>query len=72
MQRCLVKQPRFAILITRITKNVLLTLHDAGHPVSLIVANEEAQPLGDLPVPDELPIYFVKKNWDHLETIQLD
>ena len=26
----------------------------------------------DLPLPDELPIYYVRPNWDELETIQLD
>ena len=47
-------------------------LHDAGHPVSLIVVNDQPAPMGDLPLPTELPIYFVKQNWDELETIKLD
>ncbi len=50
----------------------LLALHDAGHPVSLIIANDEAAPMGDLPVPVELPIYYVRQNWDELEAFQLD
>jgi uncharacterized protein (DUF58 family) len=50
----------------------LLALHDTGHPVSLIVANDEAPMPADLPLPDELPIYYVRPNWDELETLQLD
>ena len=52
--------------------SALLTLHDAGHPVSLIIANDQDQPMGELPVPVELPIYYVKQNWDELETLELD
>jgi uncharacterized protein (DUF58 family) len=52
--------------------SALLSLHDAGHPVSLIIANDEAQPLADLPSPDELPIYYVRQNWDEIEALQLD
>lgn len=52
--------------------SALLALHDAGHPVSLIIANDQAHPMGALPVPDEVPIFYVKQNWDELETLQLD
>jgi uncharacterized protein (DUF58 family) len=50
--------------------SALLALHDAGHPVSLILAND--QPPADLPASDELPVYYVRQNWDELETLQLD
>lgn len=52
--------------------SALLALHDAGHPVSLIIANDKPQPAADLASPDELPIYYVRQNWDEIETLRLD
>lgn len=59
-------------IVTEPILSALLTLHDAGHPVALIVANDQPQPLADLVSPDELPIYYVRQNWDELEALQLD
>jgi uncharacterized protein (DUF58 family) len=59
-------------IVTEPILSALLALHDAGHPVSLIVTNEEEQPLADLASPDELPIYYVRQNWDEIEALQLD
>lgn len=59
-------------IVTEPILSALLALHDAGHPVSLIITSEQEQPLADLPSPDELPIYYVRQNWDEIETLQLD
>jgi uncharacterized protein (DUF58 family) len=52
--------------------SALLALHDAGHPVSLILTNDQPESLADLPASDVLPVYYIQQNWDELETLQLD
>lgn len=52
--------------------SALLTLHAAGHPVSLIIANDQPATMAGAPLPDQLPVYYIQQNWDELETIQLD
>ncbi len=49
----------------------LLAMHDAGHPVSLIVVHDDERP-PVMPLPSELDVYFVNQNWSEIEALELD
>ncbi len=58
-------------LATEPIQAALLALHDAGHPVALVVVAEAGR-VPETSLPISIPVYPVTENWTDLATLELD
>jgi uncharacterized protein (DUF58 family) len=58
-------------LATESIQAALLALHDAGHPVALVLVGE-ADRLPPTTLPASVPVYAVTQNWNELAALELD
>jgi uncharacterized protein (DUF58 family) len=58
-------------LATEAIQAELLALHDAGHPVALIVVSEPGR-VPAVSLPADVPVYTLTQSWEELESLELD